>query len=192
MLIGPGIVAAAFSLVLIAVACGGTETEVRTVEVEKIVEKQVVKEVIKEVVVTQEVVKEVPVVRTVVATPTAAPAGPKTGTIPGSVLRIALRKAGNPIAATKGDPFDGCRPGCNIVKDDIFLLDREGNLSPHVVKSWDFGSDTKSWTLNMQEGIIFQSGREATAEDLAWSILDDQWGVGARKSAQAYAEPYQM
>jgi len=192
MLIGPGIVAAAFSLALIAVACGGTETEVRTVEVEKIVEKEVVKEVIKEVVVTQEVVKEVPVIRTVVATPTAAPAGPKTGTIPGSVLRIALRKAGNPIAATKGDPFDGCRPGCNIVKDDIFLLDREGHLSPHVVKSWDFGSDTKSWTLNMQEGIIFQSGREATAEDLAWSILDDQWGVGARKSAQAYAEPYQM
>ena len=182
-------------MALLTAACGGGEREVvrevpviQTVTVEKVVKEEVVKEVVKEVPVIQTVTVE----KVVVATPEPGMMVPATGTIPGSVLRVALQRAGRPIAATKGDPFDGCRPGCNIVKDDIFLLDKEGQLQPHVVKSWEFGSDTMSWTLNMQEDIVFQSGRNATAEDLAWSILDDQWGPGARKSAQAYAEPYQL
>ena len=61
----------------------------------------------------------------------------------------------------------------------------------HVVESWDFGVGTKSWTLNMREDIVFQNGRAADAEDLAFSILDDHYGPGGRKSAQSYAVAFQ-
>ena len=160
---------------LIVVACGGTEEVVREVEVEKIVTQEVVKEVVKEVAVTQEVVKEVEVevVRTVVATPTAGPAMSKTGTIPGSTLTVALESAGGETTEPRsGLPVYGCRPGCLAMKDDFFLIDPVGNLMPHVVANWDFGADTKSWTLEMQEGIQFFNGREATIDDFAFSIYE--------------------
>ena len=160
---------------LIVVACGGTEEVVREVEVEKIVTQEVVKEVVKEVPVTQEVVKEVEVevVRTVVATPTAGPAMSKTGTIPGSTLTVALESAGGETTEPRsGLPVYGCRPGCLAMKDDFFLIDPVGNLMPHVVANWDFGADTKSWTLEMQEGIQFFNGREATIDDFAFSIYE--------------------
>jgi ABC-type transport system substrate-binding protein len=160
---------------LIVVACGGTEEVVREVEVEKIVTQEVVKEVVKEVPVTQEVVKEVEVevVRTVVATPTAGPAMAMTGTIPGSTLTVALESAGGETTEpAAGIPVYGCRPGCLAMKDDFFLIDPVGNLMPHVVANWDFGADTKSWTLEMQEGIQFFNGREATIDDFAFSIYE--------------------
>ena len=160
---------------LIVVACGGTDEVVREVEVEKIVTQEVVKEVVKEVPVTQEVVKEVEVevVRTVVATPTAGPAMSKTGTIPGSTLTVALESAGGETTEPRsGLPVYGCRPGCLAMKDDFFLIDPVGNLMPHVVANWDFGADTKSWTLEMQEGIQFFNGREATIDDFAFSIYE--------------------
>ena len=160
---------------LIVVACGGTDEVVREVEVEKIVTQEVVKEVVKEVPVTQEVVKEVEVevVRTVVATPTAGPAMSKTGTIPGSILTVALESAGGETTEPRsGLPVYGCRPGCLAMKDDFFLIDPVGNLMPHVVANWDFGADTKSWTLEMQEGIQFFNGREATIDDFAFSIYE--------------------
>ena len=160
---------------LIVVACGGTDEVVREVEVEKIVTQEVVKEVVKEVPVTQEVVKEVKVevVRTVVATPTAGPAMSKTGTIPGSTLTVALESAGGETTEpAAGLPVYGCRPGCLAMKDDFFLIDPVGNLMPHVVANWDFGADTKSWTLEMQTGIKFFNGREATIDDFAFSIYE--------------------
>ena len=171
---------------------------VRTVEVEKPVEvvREVVKEVEvpgetvvveveKEVVRTVEVEKPVEIVRTVevdrpvirtqvvVATPTPAPAMAMTGTIPGSTLTIALESAGGETTEPRsGIPVYGCRPGCLAMKDDFFLIDPAGNLMPHVVKSWDWGSDTRSWTLEMQEGIQFFNGRDATIEDFTFSIFE--------------------
>lgn len=170
----------AILVAIAAAACGGTEEVIRTVEVEKIVEKEVIKEVVKEVPVTTEVVKEVPVVRTVVATPTAAPVVSTTGTIPGSVLTIALESAGGETTEPRsGLPIYGCRPGCLAMKDDFFLMDPEGNLLPHVVAKWDFGADTTSWTLTMQEGIKFFNGRVATIQDFEFSIFE---GYAVRSS----------
>ena len=184
--IGPAILMAAFSLALIAVACGGKEEVIREVEVEKIVEKEVVKEVVKEVPITKEVVKEVPVVRTVVATPTAGPVMAKEGTIPGSVLTVALETVGKlTTEPAAGIPLYGCRPGCLPIKDDLLLMDRVGNLLPHVVREWDFGPDTTSWTIKMQQGIKFFNGRTANIEDLEFSIFE-----GARTRPCGIPSPY--
>jgi ABC-type transport system substrate-binding protein len=160
------------------VACGGTEQVIKEVEVEKIVTVEVVKEVIKEVPITTEKVVEVPVIKTVVATPTAGPVVAKTGTIPGSKLRIALQTIGGLVKEPRSNiVLYGCRPGCLPIKDDFFLFDTEWTLQPHVVKSWDFGSDTKSWTLNMQEGIEFWDGTPATIEDLEFSIFEGGYSM---------------
>ncbi|MDA1349732.1 MAG: ABC transporter substrate-binding protein, partial [Chloroflexi bacterium] len=173
LLTGQGFLIMAFLVAIVAAACGGTETQVQTVEVEKIVEKEVIREVVKEVPVTTEVIKEVPVIRTVVATPTAAPVAAKTGTIPGSVLTIALESAGGETTEPRSEiPVYGCRPGCLAIKDDMFLMDPDGRLLPHVVAKWDFGSDTKSWTLTMQEGIKFHNGRAATIDDMVFSLFE--------------------
>ena len=58
--------------------------------------------------------------------PTAAPAAaaqppamPSSGTIPGSVLTMAMESIGDTIVETRGDPMDGCRPGCLLIKDDF-------------------------------------------------------------------------
>ena len=140
---------------------------IRTVEVEKpvevikevvrevrvpgetvVVEKEVVKEVTKEVVVEREKIVQV------VATATPAPVLAMTGTIPGSKVTIAVEAVGALIKEPRSNlVLYGCRPGCMPVKDDFFLIDGEWTILPHVIKSWDFGSDTRTWTLDMQEGI---------------------------------------
>ncbi len=115
------------------------------------------------------------------ATATAAPDESMTmmeGTIPGSVLTVSLETVGTLTTEPRSDlPLYGCRPGCLLMKDDIFVMDRVGNLQPHVVKEWDFGSDTRSWTIKMQDGIKFFNGREATIQDLEFSLWE---GYGTR------------
>lgn len=130
--------------------------------------------------------------------PTAAPAAavqppsmPGSGTIPGSVLTMAMESIGDTIVETRGDPMDGCRPGCLLIKDDFWLMDPVGELLPHVVDSWEFGPDTQSWVLTMRDDIAFQNGRNADANDLLWSIVTDHYGPEGRKSQQSYAESFQ-
>ena len=123
--------------------------------------------------------------------PEPAPAMPSTGTVPGSVLTMAMESIGDTIVETRADPMDGCRPGCLLIKDDFWLMDPVGVLQPHVVDSWEFGSDTQNWVLNMREDIVFQNGRNADADDLHWSIVIDHYGPDGRKSQQSYAESFQ-
>ena len=166
---------------------------VRTIEVEKPVE--VIKEVVKEVEVPgetvvveveREVVKEVPVekivtqevVKTVVATPTAMAMMSKEGTIPGSKVVVSLETIGQLTKEPRSQiALYGCRPGCLAIKDDFLLLDATYTLHPHVIKSWDISADTTSWTMDMQEGIKFWDGRDATIDDLMWSIFDGNFGM---------------
>ena len=166
-----------FAVLVFVVACGGTNEVIREVEVEKVVTQEVVKEVVKEVPVIKEVVKEVEVevVKTVVATPTAAAMMSKTGTIPGSKLLIAFDTVGNLTKEPRSDvALFWCRPGCVPIKDQFMTVSNEWAMGPYVVKSWDFDldGDTKTWTLDMQEGIEYWDGRPATIDDLMWSIFE--------------------
>ena len=171
---------------------------IRTVEVEKPVEviREVVKEVKvpgetvvveveKEVVRIVEVEKPVEVVRTVevdrpvirtqlvVATPTAMAMMSKEGTIPGSKVVVSLETIGQLTKEPRSQiALYGCRPGCLVIKDDFLLVDSTYTLHPHVIKSWEFSADTTSWTIDMQDGIKFWDGRDATIDDLMWSIFD--------------------
>jgi len=105
--------------------------------------------------------------------PTTAPAKATEGTISGSVLTVALETVGNLTTEPNADiPMYGCRPGCLLMKDDMFLMDRVGGLVGHVIKEWEFGADTKNWTLTMADGIKFFNGRDATIEDVQFSMFE--------------------
>ena len=112
-----------------------------------------------------------------VSTPEPATAVPevmvKEGTIPGSELIVALETVGNLTTEPNANiPVYGCRPGCLLMKDDMFTMDRVGNLVGHVVKEWDFGSDTRNWSLTIQDEIKFFNGRSATLDDVIFSMFE--------------------
>ena len=147
------------SAVLVIAACGGDEDEAEPT--------------------AAAVIETPPAPATVAPVSTTAPATAvpevmiKEGTIPGSVLTVALETVGNLTTEPNADiPVYGCRPGCLLLKDDMFTMDRVGNLVGHVIKEWDFGSDTKSWSLTMQDEIKFFNGRSATLDDVIFSMFE--------------------
>ena len=190
----------ALSLILMAmfafaIACGGTE--IREVEVVKVVEKQVPVEVVKEVtvekIVIQESIKEVPievevvkeVLRTeivekpitkittkiVVATPTPADASAEVivpaGTFNGAIANYS--------------PITGWGPSCTAcsqlvgasVGEGLFTTARDETggigLSPWLVTEWEVSSDGSYSDFTIQEGVQFhQNFGEMTAEDVVW------------------------
>ena len=155
------VLALLLSVVLIIAACGGDDEDASPVAQ----------------------IETPPAPATVVAQQVPATAVPEVmekmeGTIPGSVVTIALETVGSLTTEPAAQiPLYGCRPGCLLMKDDIFTMDRVGNLTPHVVSEWDFGADTRSWTIKMQQGIKFFNGRTADIEDLEFSFWE---GYGTR------------
>ena len=115
------------------------------------------------------------------AAPTAAPPPPgapvaMTGTIVGSTLIVAGPTIGKTTWEAQEGPYDFSRPGSNVTKDDFFLISPTGELLSHVVKEWDFGAETKHWTLTMRDDIKFPAyDRFAEVDDLVWSIYDGHW-----------------
>ena len=116
-----------------------------------------------------------------VAAPTTASGGAKapvamTGTIPGSTLIVAGPTIGKTTFESQEGPYDFSRPGSNVTKDDFFLISPTGELLPHVVATWDFGAETKHWTLTMRDDIKFPAyDRFAEVDDLVWSLYDGHW-----------------
>ena len=161
------------ALATVMVACGGTETEVRTVEVEKIVEKVVVKEVPVEKVVVQEVVKEVPVEKVVVQeVPAPLTAGQKAeaarygGTlkwIPGG--SVASIDPQGTAALMLAQAFH--------IYDTLVAWDREGNIAPQMADAWEFEEGGKRLVMTLRDGLKFHDGNAVTIEDVIASI--DRW-----------------
>ena len=123
------ILALILSAVLVIAACGGDEDEAEPT--------------------AAAVIETPPAPATVAPVSTTAPATAvpevmiKEGTIPGSVLTVALETVGNLTTEPNADiPVYGCRPGCLLMKDDMFTMDRVGNLVGHV----DQGSGTSAPT----------------------------------------------
>lgn len=44
------------------------------------------------------------------------------------------------------------------------------NPRPHIAESWQVTPDGKTYTFRIRRGVKFHSGRELTAEDVAWSM----------------------
>lgn len=172
-------------LVAVAAACGGTETVVQTVVVEKQVEKPVVQTVVVEkpvekivqqtVVVEKEKIVEKPVAQTVVvvqtATPTAAPIAPPPAQ-QGEVT-LGLAKVIPPlfVPALGGVGLEQHYASWGIVEFLIQANAKEG-LDPglSMAESWTLAPDQSKVTFKIRKGVKFHGDwGEVTADDVVWS-----------------------
>ena len=48
-------------------------------------------------------------------------------------------------------------------------LDNPGQIKPGLAESWDINADSTVYTFYLNKGVKFATGREMTAEDVAWS-----------------------
>ena len=118
-----------------------------------------------------------------VAAPVAAPRATATsvpkalsGTIPGSKMIVALSGIGRATFEATEGPYDFSRPGSNPTKDELLLVSSNSELLPHVITDWDFGAETRFWTLTMRDDVYFFGfDRFADSEDLMWSIFEGHW-----------------
>ena len=186
-------------------ACGGTETVIQTVVVEKQVTVIIEKEVPKTVVETVVVEKEVPgqtVVQTVVtelvvvatATPIAmammeAPdprSAPETAEM-AVQGRVGLTLTGlnstdapdGPWSIAEGFFQPGGPVGSNIV-------------DPVLAETWDVSEDLSKITVTLKEGVQFHQGwGEMTADDVVWSFNDMITPESTHNQAGDYAAVFE-
>ena len=157
-------------------ACGGTETEVKTVEVEKIVEKEVIKEVIKEVPVEVEVIKEVTVEKIVqvVATAMPAPTTMRAANIgPVEFLDVAKSQSVN-------DTFNALKVA-GIVSADV----TNTQTLPEMAESWKIENEGTKYTFNLRDDILFNNGKKVVAGDIefCWTRMREEIGDRGRSKA---------
>ena len=157
-------------------ACGGTETEVKTVEVEKIVEKEVIKEVIKEVPVEVEVIKEVTVEKIVqvVATAMPAPTTMRAANIgPVEFLDVAKSQSVN-------DTFNALKVA-GIVSADV----TNTQTLPEMAESWKIENEGTKYTFNLRDDILFHNGKKVVAGDIefCWTRMREEIGDRGRSKA---------
>lgn len=56
------------------------------------------------------------------------------------------------------------------VYDTLVRIDPEGNLVPHLAKSWEVSDDGLEYTIYLEENVYFQNGTHMTAEDVKFTI----------------------
>lgn len=56
------------------------------------------------------------------------------------------------------------------VFDTLYGFDRNGNLVPHVAKSYRIGDDGLSYTFELRPDVLFQNGAKVTAADVKYSM----------------------
>ncbi len=54
--------------------------------------------------------------------------------------------------------------------DALVYPDLDGNLQPHVAKSWEVTENGLKWTFHLNEGVMFHDGSELTSEDVKFSM----------------------
>jgi len=171
---------------LFAVACGGTETIVETVEVEKIVvqEKEVVKEVPVEVVVEKEVIKE----RIVEVEAEKAPIVAAKEADTSNISVPTSKQSGGVVHF--GTKSVGPAPGLNRAQSPEMLMwmsvsellfrpgapgsaEAKELVKPWLAKSWEMSDDFMTATVKIQDGVPFHGGNGTlSACDIAWSLND--------------------
>jgi ABC-type transport system substrate-binding protein len=170
---------AAATLLFAFVACGGTETVVQTVIVEK---EKVVQQTVE---VTKVVEKEKTVQQTVVVvqTATATPAPVPTATAPVTPPAGELVLVNGAINVGIGTPRF-CTAGCaeNVyqtsVMETLFRPNYKDTLGekpeePVLATGWTLAPDLTYLDFDLRKGIQFQKGYgEMTASDVAFSIND--------------------
>ena len=166
------LLAIASAFTVLAVACGGTETVIQTVVVEKEVEVEVVKEV--------EVEKEVQVV--VTATPEAMDAMeetldlidlPQSKSPAGQVIMADVGSALGAIAGNAGSLPDSPAGAARAwgVGESLFTPDDANWDVAMLAESWELAGDLSSVTITIRQGVQFHGDwGELKASDMAWVI----------------------
>lgn len=54
----------------------------------------------------------------------------------------------------------------SAVYDYLFRINSEGDTVPSLAKSYDISDDSKTWTIELHEGVTFHDGTKLTAEDV--------------------------
>jgi len=99
---------------------------------------------------------------------------------PGGTLRVAFQNewAGlDPHTASSYSSYQIL----NNVLEGLTAYDDNLNLVPWLAESWEQSDDGLTWTFKLREGVMFQNGREMTAEDVKWSferLIDPATGAG--------------
>ena len=58
----------------------------------------------------------------------------------------------------------------NQVFDGLVEFDAHLNILPALAQSWSASRNGLDWTFNLRQGVLFHNGREATAEDVVYSL----------------------
>ena len=59
---------------------------------------------------------------------------------------------------------------CRLLYDTLVGKDAEGNVVPHLAKSWATSSDGKVLTFTLRKGTTFHNGQEITSHDVVYSL----------------------
>ncbi len=139
---------------------------------EKIIETVVVIETVEIVIEGETVIETVEVIKTVEVEVTPVPEEePAKELVWGQTIDI-----------LRFDPYDlaiGNFSMFHTVYDPLLRVNADFVPEPWLAKSWEFNEDGSEMTLSLEEGVLFHSGREMTAEDVKWTIEQYQDPVNA-------------
>lgn len=106
---------------------------------------------------------------TAVTEPTA---GAPAKVVPTGVLRYAIKDLGPPQFVTQNMAVPQCNTTTSTVFESLWHVDPDGVLQKRLLEDWSISDDGFTWTLNLKKGIPFHGGGEwgeFTATDLLWS-----------------------
>ena len=177
-----GLVALVAVATVFVAACGGTETVVHTVVVERDVPGETVIQTVvveKEVVVEKQVVKEVEkeVEKIVVATATPIAMAMMEAPAPQSASDTAEMAVQNRVGLTMtGLNSTGAPDGPWSIAEGFFQPGGpvgSNIVDPVLAETWEVAEDLSKITVKVKEGVQFHRGwGELTADDLVWSFND--------------------
>lgn len=116
------------------------------------------------------------------ALPALADAAPKNG----GVLKVGIA-ARTVTTGVDPDVIQGESTGWVLgqIAEGLLNYDQSMNLVPWLANSWTISDDGLTYTFVLREGLMFQNGREMTADDVKFSfkrILDPKTGSRRRQN----------
>ncbi len=197
------LVVALTAMAIAAVACGGTETVVETVVVERVITQapeRIVETVEVEKVVEKQVVQTVEVEKVVekVVEVTAAASDDAMmmeEEIPRSRQLILLWGGSGGVGAagryTDHDIWSPYNPGTSHQNGSAILHEPLAYYSafndqefPWLAESWEYNDDFTQLTINLREGITWSDGEPFGAHDVAYTLNYLKENSGLRRSSQ--------
>ncbi|MEM6740344.1 MAG: ABC transporter substrate-binding protein [Pseudomonadota bacterium] len=95
--------------------------------------------------------------------------GLRAQTLPqGGTLRMGMRvlDVSTPHALSFNEGATSVRPVC----DFLVRTGYDNVTRPWLLSGWEVSDDLQSWTLRVRDGVMWHSGRQLNAEDVAWNI----------------------